>query len=82
MKRGVVESICDIIGEVCRSIGGVEEDGGSFIRVKFTLDISLPLCRDWLVSFENGKKFWVRFKYERLLISAIGMVAWITVIRC
>lgn len=66
MTRGMAESICDIIGEVCRSIGGVEEDGGSFIRVKVTLDISLPLCRGRLVSFENGKKFWVKFRCERL----------------
>ncbi|XP_030948924.1 uncharacterized protein At4g02000-like [Quercus lobata] len=66
MMRGVAKSICDIIGEVGRSIGEVEEDDGSFIRVKVTLDISLPLCRDQLVSFENGKKFWVKFKYERL----------------
>lgn len=66
MTRGVAESICDIIGEVCRSIGGVEEDGGSFIRVKVTLDISLPLCRGQLISFKNRKKIWVKFRYERL----------------
>ena len=30
------------------------------------LDISLPLCRGRLLSSENGMKFWVRFKYERL----------------
>ena len=64
MTRGVAESICDIIGAVCRSNGRVEEDGGSFIHVKVTLDIALPLCRGQLVSFENGKKFWVKFRYE------------------
>lgn len=57
MMREVDESICDIIGEVCRLIGRVDEDGGSFIWVKVTLDISLSLCRGRLVSFENGKKF-------------------------
>ena len=56
MMRGVAESICDIIGEVCRSNGRVEEDGGSFIRIKVTLDIALPLYRGRLVSFKNGKK--------------------------
>ena len=66
MMRGMAESICDIIGEVCRSNGRVEEDGGSFIRIKMTLDIALPLCRGRLVSFGNGKKFWVKFRYERL----------------
>lgn len=57
MMREVAESICDIIGEVCRLIGRVDEDGGSFIWVKVMLDISLSLCRGRLVSFENGKKF-------------------------
>lgn len=45
MSKAIAEEICDIIGEICRSIGGVDEDGGSFIRVKVNLDISLPLCR-------------------------------------
>ena len=57
ITRGVAESICDIIGKVSRSIGGVDKDGGSFIQVKVTLDISLPLCRGRLVSFENRNKF-------------------------
>lgn len=57
MMREVAESICDIIGEVCRLIGRVDEDGGIFIWVKVMLDISLSLCRGRLVSFENGKKF-------------------------
>ena len=45
MTRSIAESICDIIGEVSKSIGEGEEDRGSFICVKVTLDISLPLCR-------------------------------------
>ena len=66
MKREIAENIYDIIGEVSRSIGGVDEDGGSFIQVRVTLDIALPLCRGRLVSFENEKKLWVKFKYKRL----------------
>ena len=31
MMRGVAKSICDIIGKVGRSIGKVDEGGGSFI---------------------------------------------------
>lgn len=64
MTRGVAKSICDIIGKVSWSIGGVDEDGGGFIWVKVTLDIHLPLCRGRLVSFENGKKLWVKFIYK------------------
>ena len=44
MNKTVVVSICDTVGKVCRSIGGVDEEGSSFMRVKVTLDISLPLC--------------------------------------
>ena len=66
MTREVAENICDIAGTVCRSIGGVEDDGGRFMRVKVKLDISLPLCRGRVVTFESGKKIWVSFKYERL----------------
>lgn len=56
MSKQVVEDICDTIGIVCLSIGGVDEDGGSFFRVKVTLDVSLPLCRGRVISLENGEK--------------------------
>ena len=58
MSREVAESICDSVGAVCRSIGGVEADGGRFIRFKVSLDISLPLCRGKLITLENGNKHW------------------------
>ena len=34
MMREIAENISDIIEEVSRSIGGVDEDSGSFIRVR------------------------------------------------
>ena len=39
MTREVAENICDTVGTVCRSIGGVDDDGGRFMRVKVKLDI-------------------------------------------
>lgn len=66
MSKEVAESICDFVGAVYRSIGGVEVDGGKFIHVKVSLDISLPLCRGRLITLENGNKHWVSFKYECL----------------
>lgn len=66
MSKEVAENVCDQVGDVCQSIEGVKEDGGRFMRVKVTLDISLPLCRGHLLSLENGEKLWVSFKYERL----------------
>lgn len=65
MTREIAE-ICNIIEEVSRSIGRVDENSGSFIQVRVTLDIALPLCRGRLVSFENGKMLWVKFRYERV----------------
>lgn len=66
MMREIAENISNITGEVSRSMGGVDEDSGNFIQVRVTLDIALPLCRGRLVSFENGKNMWVKFRYERL----------------
>lgn len=59
--------ICNVVGEVALPKEFNEIDGGSFLRLKVRLDLSLPLCRGRLISLENGKQVWVGFKYERLL---------------
>ena len=42
-------------------------DGGHFICIQVSIDLSLPLCRGRLVSIsEGGKQVWISFKYERL----------------
>ena len=64
MSIEVVETICGNVGEVVCSIGVETEEGGSFFRVRIKVDISLPLCRGRLVTFEEGNKSWVSFKYE------------------
>ena len=66
MNKTVAESFCDTVGIVCCSTGGTDEEGGSFMRVKVTLDVSLPLCKGRLISLENCEKCWVSFKYKRL----------------
>ena len=58
--------ISSVIGEVSHSITPKESNGGTFFRLKITIDLSLPLCRGRLISLENGKLTWVSFKYERL----------------
>ena len=65
MTRKVAESICETIGEVSRSIGAVDDDGGHFIRVKSDSRYSLPLCRERVITLESGEKAWISFKYER-----------------
>lgn len=41
-------------------------DGGHFIRVKVSVDITMLLCRGRLISLKDDKQLWVSFKYERL----------------
>ncbi|XP_065619559.1 uncharacterized protein LOC136063304 [Quercus suber] len=53
MNRSVAEEICDTIGEVQKSMGAVDEEGGNFIRVRVLVDISLPFdkeCELWMES--------------------------------
>ena len=45
MTRKVVESLCEVVGEVQKTDGAVDEDSGSFFRVKVVVDTTLPLCR-------------------------------------
>lgn len=66
MTIKVAEGICDIIGEINKSIGAVDDESGHFIRVWVIIDIYLPLCRGRVVNLETGEKAWVSFKYERL----------------
>ena len=66
MCTKVVEKICENIGEVGQSIGAETEEGGSFIRVRVKINISLHLCRGSVITLESREKSWVLFKYERL----------------
>ena len=65
-NRAVVEDICEAIGLVDRSTTDSECEGGSFIRVRVTLDVFQPLCRGRIIRVDEGKKIWVNFRYERL----------------
>ena len=44
MSKKVVESICETIREVRRSPESIDDEGGNFIQVRVTVDITLPLC--------------------------------------
>lgn len=59
--------------EIGKSIGHVsipqdtsEMKGGTFLRVRVTVDISRPLCRGRKVAFDDKMEGWVSFQYERL----------------
>ena len=66
MTMEAAEKICAVIGDLSRPTDPRESDGGMFLRLKISIDLSLPLCCGRLISLENRKQIWVSFKYERL----------------
>ena len=66
MTTEVAEKLCDIIGEVVKSIGAETKEGSYFMRVRVKVDIAEPSYRRRLITLENGEKTWVVFKYKRL----------------
>ena len=64
--RVVVEKICGAAGLLDKNTEEGEIIGDGFIRVWVKVDISKPLCRGRVLSLENGKEFWVSFKYKQL----------------
>ena len=66
MTLEVAVKICEVVGDVLQPVAPNVFDGGSFLRVQVSVDISLPLCRGRLISLNNEKQVWVSFKHERL----------------
>ncbi|XP_050289951.1 uncharacterized protein LOC126728125 [Quercus robur] len=66
MTIEAAEKICGGVGEVIKQSDSKVYDGGHFIRVKVSVDITMPLCRGRLISLKDDKQVWVSFKYERL----------------
>ncbi|XP_075655025.1 uncharacterized protein At4g02000-like [Castanea sativa] len=64
--RRIAEQLCEAIGKVTVGTDEAGTEGDNFMRVRVTIDISQPLCRERVISLDNGKKLWVPFKYERL----------------
>ena len=67
MTIEAAKKICSVLGEVSVPNDPKIYDGGHFICVQVSIDLSLPLCRGRLISVgEGGKQAWIAFKYERL----------------
>jgi len=66
MNKTVAEKLSAVVGMVCQEIDEGEINGGSFLRMKVTIDINKPLCRGRLISLSHDEQSWVSFKYERL----------------
>ena len=68
MTLEVAKKIGSVLGEVFAPMDSKIFDGGHFIRIQVSIDLSLPLCRGRLIFVgEEGKQVWISFKYERLL---------------
>lgn len=67
MSKKAVESLCETVCEVQKLIGEIDDEGGYFIRIRVLINITLSLCRERVITMENGDKNWVSFKYEQLL---------------
>lgn len=66
MTLDAAEKITAVIGDVSQPTDFKKADGGNFLRVRVSIDKSLPLCRGRLVSLKKEKQTWISFKYERL----------------
>ena len=67
MNIEVAKKICSMLGEVLAPKDPKLYDGGHFIRLQVSIDLSLLLCSGRLISVgEGGKQVWISFKYERL----------------
>lgn len=66
MNVKAAEKICELLSKVVHSENPDETEGGHFMRIRVSLDVTLPLCRGQIISLENDKNIWITFKYEHL----------------
>ena len=55
-NKEVAEQICETIGVIQHPKDPPDCDGGSFIRVRVSIDISLPLCRGRLITLDDDRE--------------------------
>ena len=66
MTIEAAKKMCNVMGEVFTLADPKLFDGGHFIHVQVSIDLSLPLCHGRLISLGDGKQVWVSFKYAQL----------------
>lgn len=64
MTIEAAKKICSVMGEVFALAKPRLFDGGHFICVQVSIDLSLPLCHGRFISLGDGKQVWVSFKYK------------------
>ncbi|KAH1047050.1 hypothetical protein J1N35_037834 [Gossypium stocksii] len=66
-KKDLLHAIGGTFGGIIRS-----EIDGEICRLRVNMDVQKPLRRGIFVSSDNVVKFWISFKYEKLLIFCFG----------
>ncbi|XP_075650154.1 uncharacterized protein At4g02000-like [Castanea sativa] len=66
LTREVALSLGATLGTVIKPADYSEMQGGNFVRVRVVVDITKPLSRGRLVTWECDKEGWVSYCYERL----------------
>ena len=56
MNKVVAEKVSVVVRTIWQDIDEGEMNGGSFLRVKVTIDINKPLCRGRLISLPHGEQ--------------------------
>lgn len=66
MNVKAAERICENLGKFVHFANPTETEGGHFMRIRVSLDVTLPLCRGHIITRENDNKIWVTFKCKHL----------------
>ena len=56
MNKVVAEKVSVVVRTIWQDIEEGETNGGSFLRVKVTIDINKTLCRGRLISLPHGEQ--------------------------
>lgn len=54
------------MGIVLKPRDTLEMKGGNFMRVRVAMDVTKPLCRGRVITWDQGREGWVLFMYNRL----------------
>lgn len=54
------------LGTVSKPKDAAKMKGGNFIRVRVTMDVTQPLCRGRMITWDQESEGWVSFMYECL----------------
>ena len=66
LTEEIAFSLGETIGPIVKTRDALELRGGTFMRVRVSVNILEPICRGRRVTFGQNSKGWISFQYERL----------------